>query len=247
MGRWDDAFEIVRANNPVDETTVADATSAKARALLTEIVATPRPQLQRPKRTTRRRLAFAIAIALLAVASIAAAWLVLREVTDPISVGCYQDTNLNSDVVAVVSSGALDVSLCIPAWEDGTLTNNAVAPPGQVPPLLGCVTDTGKLAVFPSNDENLCHALGLAEPDPESVPAGDAVRRLNEALVTHFAANACLTIEDARIDVRDTLDTNGSNDWRIEISPGGPGRPCASFGLDAPNHTVRLIPIPPPE
>src|SRR5665811_2045356 len=112
MGKRDDAFEILRANDPVDETTVADADSPKARTLLAEIVATPRPQPHRPQRSKQRRLAMAVAVAILAVLSIAATWLALREVTDPISVGCYQDTNLDSDIVAVASGSSLDVSLC---------------------------------------------------------------------------------------------------------------------------------------
>ena len=242
MGRRDDAFEILRASDPVDEAMVAGADSPKARALFADIVATPRPPLDRPERSVRRRLAFAIA--LLAVVSVAAAWLFLRDVTDPISVGCYQDANLDSDVVAVASGGVLDVSLCEPVWEDGTLTNDAAAPAGQVPSLIGCVTDTGNLAVFPSDDENLCQILGLADPNPESIPGGDAIRQLNDALVSYFAANNCQTIDDAKSDVRRILDNSSLEGWHIQASLGGPGRPCASFGLDAPNQTVYLIPIP---
>jgi len=244
MGRRDDAFAILRSNDPVDEATVDGANSPKARALLADIVTTPRPPLDRPERSVRRRLVFAIAIALLAVVSVAATWLFLRDVTDPISVGCYQDTSLDSDVVAVASGGALDVSLCEPVWKDGTLTNNTAAPAGQVPPLIGCVTNTGNLAVFPSSAEDLCGRLGLAEPAPESVPAGDAIRQLNNELVAHFEANDCQPIEDAETDIRRILDRHGLNDWQVQVSLGGPDRPCASFGLDAPNRTIHLIPIP---
>lgn len=244
MGRKEDAFEILRANDPVDETMVDGADSPKARALFADIVATPRPRPHRPERSVRRRLAFAIAIALLAIVSIAATWLLLREVTDPISVGCYQDASLDSDVVAVTSGGALDVSLCEPVWEDATLTNDAVVSAGQVPPLTGCVTNTGNLAVFPSNDDNLCQLLGLADLNPESIPGGDAIRQLNDDLVAHFAANECQTIEDAEADIRWILDSRGFDDWRIKTTSGGPSRPCASFGLDTPNQTVHLVPVP---
>lgn len=244
MGRRDDAFEILRANDPVDETMVDGADSPKARALFANIVATRRSQSHRRRRSTRRRLTIAIAVALLAVVSIAATWLFLRDVSDPISVGCYQDASLDSDVVAVTSGGALDVSLCEPVWEDGTLTNNDVAPHGQVPPLIGCVTNSGNLAVFPSNDENLCQILGLADPNPESVPEGDTIRQLNDDLVAHFAANECQPIEETETDIRRILDSRGFEGWQIEVSPGGSGRPCASFGLDAPDQTIHLIPIP---
>lgn len=244
MHRRNDAFKILRAHDPVDEATVGDADSPKARALFAEIVATPRSQ-PNPVRLTRRRLVIAVAAVLLAIVTAAATWLYLRDISDPISVGCYQDASLDSDVVAVASGGALGASLCDPVWEDGTLTNSSAAPDGQVPPLVGCVTDTGTLAVFPSNDENLCQTLGLADPNPESIPEGDAIRQLNDDLVAHFAANECQPIEEAAIDVRDILDGSGFEEWDIAVSPGGPGRPCTSFGLDAPNQTIHLIPLPP--
>ena len=71
------------------------------------------------------------------------------------------------------------------------------------------------------------------------------LKQLNDDLVAHFAANECQPIEDAETDVRNILDDYGLSDWDIEISPGGPGRSCASFGLDIPNQAVYLIPIPP--
>lgn len=244
MDSQDDAFEILRAFDPVDEATIAGADSPKARALLAEIVATPRPQPS-PARPTRRRIVVVIAAVVLAVVTVAATWLYLRNVSDPVSVGCYQDASLDSDVVATASGGMLDVSVCEPVWAEGTLTNDRVAPNGQIPPLKGCVTNTGNLAVFPSNDENLCQTLGLADLNPGSVPEADMIRQLNHDLVAHFAANECQPIEAAAIDVRNILDDYSHNNWDIEIAPGGSGRPCASFGLDAPNHTVHLIPIPP--
>lgn len=239
-----DAFEVFRASDPVDESTVPDGESPEARALFTQITATPRTQPETPDRKPRRRFAVAVVIALLSATTIAAAWLIVRAVSDPISVACYQDARRDSDVVAVASGGSLEERLCEPVWEDGVLVNDDVTSVGQVPPLVGCVTDQGNLAVFSSDDPALCQELGLAQPDQESTPEGDVLRQLNDELVAHFDAQDCQPIEAAREDVRRILNGYALDDWQIQISPGGPDRPCASFGLDAPNQTVHLISIP---
>jgi len=104
----------------------------------------------------------------------------------------------------------------------------------------------GQFVIVRATDRGERIPLTICESDPESVPTGDTIRQLNDELVAHFAVNGCQTIENARTAVREILDRSDLNEWHIEVSPGGPGRPCASFGLDAPSHTVHLIPIPPP-
>ena len=245
MPRRDYPFEAFRASNPVDESTVPGPESPKARALLAEITATPRTQPGRLTRYSRRRLAVAIAVALLAMASIAAAWLILRDVSDPLSVACYQAATLDSDVAVGAPGDNLDVTLCEPAWEDGTLVNDDIAPAGQVPDLVGCVTDQGNLAVFPSDSRALCTELGLASLNPESVPEGNVLRQLDTDLVEHSEQHECQPIAAAEQDVRQILDSYGLEDWQIRVSRGAPGRSCASYGLDIATETVRLIPIPP--
>jgi hypothetical protein len=246
VARRDDAFEAWRAGNPVDESTMPGPDSAEGRALFAEITSTPRTSSPKAK-YSQRRLLVAIAVAVLALASIAAAWLVFREVSDPVTVACYQAANLESDVVAAASGDALDVSLCEPVWEEGTLVNEDLVRVGNVPPLVGCVTDKGNLAVFPSDDPTLCARLGLAVPAPESAPDGNAIRQLDNELVEYFSQHECQTMEQAERDIREILDTYELFDWAIQPSPGGPERICTSYGLDAPNQTIRLIPIPPPD
>ncbi|MEZ5176668.1 MAG: hypothetical protein R2823_10795 [Acidimicrobiia bacterium] len=244
MRKRDDAFEAFRASNPVDESTVPAPDSPQARALFDEITATPRTQEVALARFPRRRLVVAIAVALLALASIAAAWLILRDVTDPIAVVCYQAPSLDSDAADATTEGTLGVELCEPAWKSGRLVNEDIVPSGEVPPLVGCVTDQGNLAVFPSDSQALCTQLGLAEPNPESVPDSDVLRELQNELVQHFDQQVCQPIEDASQDVRRILDTHGFEDWQIQVAPGGAGRPCASLAFDVANETVHLVPIP---
>ena len=157
MRRSDNAFEVLRANNPVDEATLSTGDSPKARALLAQVTATPRPVHQQVPRQASKRRRLVIAVAVISTLLTAAAWLMLRPVTDPISVACYQAASLDSDVVAVPSVGDLDASLCVAAWEDGVLVNPAVAAAGDTPPLLACVSESGGLAIFPSDEIGRAH------------------------------------------------------------------------------------------
>ena len=244
MVRRSAAFDILAAANPVDDASLPTADSRKAQVLLGEIVSSPRPRPRRRqpfKILSRRR---AIVLALLAPLLIAAAWVLLRPVSDPVSVGCYQAPSLDSDIVAVASGGSLDVEICAPVWEEGRLVNSAATPPGGIPPLVGCVSDDGGFAVFPSDDRNLCSRLGLGNPDPESLPSGDAIRRLNDALVAYFVGRDCVPIDVAQHDIAQILTDHGFSAWHVKLSPGGSDRPCASFGLDAEGAAVHLIPVP---
>ncbi len=244
MNRYDEAFEALRAADPAKGSPAADPHSAQARAMFSDIVAQPReiPLQRTPNR--RRRLLIAVAIGLLLLVLTAAAWLVLRDVTDPISVACYESASLDSNIAGASAEGSLGPDLCRSAWEDGRLTNTDIVPAGQVPPLIACVADQGILAVFPSSDQALCSALGLAEPNPESLPAGNDIRQLNDEFFTYFDQQDCRPIEQSTRDLRRILNNRGLSDWQIQVSPGGPDRPCASYALDAPNMTIRIVPIP---
>ncbi len=188
----------------------------------------------------------ALALAFVALATIAAAWIAIRAISDPIAIGCYQAPTLDSDRVGVASGGRLDPSVCTQMWEEGTLTNPDITPAGSIPPLLGCVTDTDSLAVFPSNDPTLCAQLGLSLPDDQSIPEGETIRQLNDQLAAHFTSNACVPLDEAARYIEQAVADAGLTQWTIEPIPGSPDRPCASFGLDAQQRTIHLIPIPDP-
>jgi hypothetical protein len=236
-----DPFALLRAADPARTATPARSSDPTAGALFAEIVGTPR----KPARRSRRRLVVAVTVALVALASVAATWLSVRKVSNPIDVVCYRAANLHSDrSAAPIGADALDASLCEEVWRDGTLINEEVAPPGEVPPLHGCVTDSGNLAVFPSDDPAICEKLGLAEPLPGFEREETSLRQLTDDLVTYFLAQNCQTMEQARRDVRQILDDHGRSDWVIQTIPGEPGDPCASFGIDAPTKTIHLVPIP---
>ena len=186
----------------------------------------------------------AIVVAILTLALAAAAWLTFRDVTDPISVVCYREATLDSDAADAPIEGELNVALCEGAWRDGILVNEDIVPAGQVPPLVGCVLESGNIAVFPSDDDTLCTRLGLAQPDPESMSGAQKIRRLTADLVEHFSRQDCQPIEAAEQDVRSIVDSYGLDDWRITIMPDAPQDECASFGIEPADKTVLIIRIP---
>lgn len=243
MGKRTDAIELLKAANPVVEAELPDHDSPAGRQLLTRIITQPRkPQASPPGK--RRQV---IVVALLALTLIAATWIILRPVTDPLGLSCYQTPDLEGNRVALPAGTDLDPQACTPLWENQTLTDPDIVPLGSVPPFQGCVTPTGGLAVFPTDDPAICNQLGLDPPDPASLPAAEAIRRLNDQLATHFSTQTCQPIDQAAQDVRRILDQAGFADWTITTSPASPDRPCASYALDNDNQTIHLIPIPQPQ
>ncbi|HHC08074.1 MAG TPA: hypothetical protein ENK55_05100 [Actinobacteria bacterium] len=241
MNHEPDAFEQLRAADPVDPATVDGPDSPRARALLSSILATDRTPEAVPERRRRRRR-LAVAAAILAALAAAAAWIVTRPVTNPASLSCYEGPTLDSSQVGLVGR-PLEVASCVPFWADGTLTNPAY-PPGTVPPLVACVTDVGTFAVFPSEDPNLCEELGLAPPDPQSIDDAAPIIDLENALVDYFSSDPCIPIPQAADDVQRILDEHGVSDWTITVGEQRPDRPCASLSFEPERRTVRIVPIP---
>jgi hypothetical protein len=243
MSERQDAFHELRASDRVHRGRLEGHASPRAQRMLRVILDTPREE---PPPSTRRRLVVVIAIAVIALVALAATWLVTRPVTHPQSIVCYQAADLESDRVAVASGPTLTASGCEAVWAEGTLSNPEFGPAGSVPPLVGCVGGSGALAVFPSDDPSVCARLGLAIPDPASIPGAETVIVLNNALVDYFSARHCIAIPEAVAGVRTILDAHGASDWTIETTPGPEDRPCASYGLDAEAQTVFVVPIPEP-
>lgn len=232
-----DPIELLRAANPVDESQLPGAESPQAQRLLAHIISQPRM----PTRSVTLRRVVAVAVAVAALA--AAAWAIVQAVSDPLGLSCYQAPSLDSDRVGVAAVGDLDPSTCAPFWENGTLVNRDVTPPGQVPPLEACVSPSGGYAVFPSDDPALCDTLGLNPPDPASLPEADRIRNLTERIAAHFLDHDCQPLPEAEADIRRILDQEGLHDWTIHVGTPTPDRPCAAGSIDAATHTVLLIPF----
>lgn len=104
-----------------------------------------------PRRSGRRRVLLAVAIAILALAAVAAGIYLTRQPTQISGIGFTEDLTLDA-IHVIPPTGGLDPQQCVVLWTDGTITNPDIAPPGQIPPLLGCVNDAGTLIVLPTDD-----------------------------------------------------------------------------------------------
>lgn len=191
----------------------------------------------------RRVLTVAIAAAA-ALFGVAAAYYLTRPATQPSVVVCYQANTLDSTRVAVAIPPALTTAACEQPWRDGTLKSETVDE-GEVPPLVGCVNDTGTLWVFPSDNGALCQDLGLANHEPTRTPDDSAI--LTGLLLDMFRTEECLSIADAQQQIAQLLDTHGLTLWHVVVATTPTDeRPCASFSLDPPTKTIGLVPIPTP-
>lgn len=237
-----DAFDELARLDPVDEAALPSHDSPHGRQLFAEITATPRRP--RPASLRHRRVIVAIAVGIAAIAAIGAAWIMTRPVTESHDIVCYQAADSNSDRVGVGYGDYVAAEACARFWADGTLTNPEFGPEGSVPPLVACVSAAGSLAVFPSEDPSVCQNLGLDSIDEASLPAADAIRDLNDALVDYFLADPCIPIPWAVDDVRDVLDSRGFADWTLTRSAGSRQRPCASFSMEVETTTIFIVPIP---
>ncbi|NOX23053.1 MAG: hypothetical protein GXP36_08180 [Actinobacteria bacterium] len=234
-----DPFDILRVHDPVDFTTLPNADSASAQALFEAITNSPRPDRSRVRR--RRRI---IALAVLAALLAAATWVALTRDITAVGVACYGTTDLDADRVGIAPAVAPTVDLCVAPWEEGPLTNPDVAR-GQVPPLTGCVTAEGILAVLPTDDPTICESLGLATPNPSQQPDRlDSIAQTEAEIVDYIAGEECVAPDEAEVRVRSILDDNGLKDWTITRQPTRTDRPCTSIAFDTAAKTVILVPHP---
>jgi hypothetical protein len=239
MGDTEDLIRRLREANPAVEERLPGPESLEGRRLLAYILSQPRRPKPRP--SGRRRL---LVVTALALAATAATYLWLRPVANPV-LTCFATVDTEADRVALATPGELAPQACALLWAEGSLSNPEVAP-GSVPPLGSCVGPEGGLWVFPTDDPDLCDRMGLAAPDPASLPEAEAIRLAINELVGYFATHRCQTIEQASADVRRILDQHRLDDWMVETTPETPDRPCASFSPDPDNRTIHLVPIPPP-
>lgn len=173
-----------------------------------------------------------------------AAWTWRREPTNPVSVTCFEQAHLDSSRAVPTVTGTLDPSQCEEVWSSGLLSNPDVAEVGEVPVFRACVSSSGILFVFPSEQFGLCNALGLAGfervNNSETQVEG---RDIQEVLDRVFSNTSC---PDFRLsDVRLRTALADYPDWKVSYV-GSPTqeRPCAGYAADFENKVIRLVPEP---
>jgi hypothetical protein len=235
-----DPFEILRGNNPVDPSTI-DAFGPAADDLLDSIIAEP---ARRQPILTRRSLYLGIAAAAI-LAATAATWFLSTRSIETLSVVCFESVDLDGHRSGLSETVTPQPEACQAPFQDGRLTFDT-SRPGYVPPLTGCVSDNGSLYVLPTDNQDICTALGLAKPDPTQPPASlDDIGAAKEAITEYILSAECRPLEDTVTQVRRILDDNNLSEWQIQQNPGRPGQPCASIAYDIPNTTIIVVPIEP--
>lgn len=236
-----DTFDLLAQADPVDEQSLVASDSEWAEALLSEIVAQPHG---RPATTGVRPLKTAFVLAVLGLVSIAATWLWTRPVELPDSVLCYESVSLDADIAGAPLAGEPSADACAAVWRSGELENPSLVDRGGVPPLTACIAESGALAVFPSDDPDLCGSMGLPYPEPSSQGDAAELRRVAQDLVEYFQSLDCVEMAEAEAQVRHLLDKGGLQHWDIRAQPATDARPCASHSFDPDSKAIHLIPIP---
>lgn len=230
-----DPFDILRDNNQVDPGGLPDGSSPQGRQLLNRIKS---GGVVVHRTRTRRPLVIGV-LSLLLIAAITITWSPPENVQ---GITCFDSTDLEGTRVGVAPEGEISAERCAPLWSDEVLSNPAVAQPGEVPPLLGCVSEEGALWVFPTDDPGLCNRLGLDRAEEAATP--NPVLTMSETLADYFASQECLTMDDAVQKVQSVLSELALDDWTIEVQPISEERPCASLAIDTDTTTILLVPMP---
>jgi hypothetical protein len=232
----DDPFERLRAADPARRAGPVSP-QVDREQVFQQVVTSTRPN---PLRAWRRRR---ILVLVGAVFLIAAAYVVFRPVTEPLTVACYGAADLDADIVVVDAPAAGDpVDACGPLWSpDGEFGAQLG---GSPPDLQACVLESGAVGVFPTaSGSQVCTDLGLAVPAADSMDENQAAIQLRDELVDTFLEE-CFGVEEARTKVEDALARHGLEDWQVAVPQTFTAeRPCASLAFDVPAKAIELVPV----
>jgi len=237
-----DILDVLRSGDPAPLDTTPGPNSPLGRRIHAAVMANAANPSATP-RHRRRLTAVLVAVATLAAGAGIAWALSTRSVTNPISVLCYDAPSTAANAIEAPRGPAPDTAACQALWDDGILPINSEVPQGRTPHLVACVTDTGTLAVFPTNNTSLCGELGLSDPAP--LPADpDKTYELTQQLIDAINLSTCLTINDAQQTATDIINKLDVDNWTVHAQQTNPDRPCATLAIDEPNKTITLVPLP---
>ncbi len=233
-----DIFDALREVDPAGRIDPQAAARLKAR-IRSRVLTSAQPQPARPR---LKKPAVVILVALLALAAIAAGLYLTRQPTQISGIGCTEDLTLDA-VHVVEPTDGLDPQRCAALWADGTTTNPDIAPPGQIPPLVGCVNDTGTLIVLPTNDQGVCERLGMAVFASPS-DATSSIIEVQDRLIEQINPQVCPSFDDATRLAEQALADAGIEDWTVVVSqPPTDQQPCPSLAFDSATRQILLVPI----
>jgi hypothetical protein len=165
-----------------------------------------------------------------------------HKVSEPLVVGCYEEPSLSGHRALLSGDSADPTAVCASLWRPGGEFNPGGAP--SQPSLVGCVLDTGAVAVFPAQGSDVCADLGLSPYAGENARGDDAaIVELQENVSERFLSS-CVGQEQAIHIAEQAVVASGLHGWRVAHSTAfTPTQPCASAYVDVANKTITLIPV----
>jgi hypothetical protein len=208
--------------------------------------------LVRELTTTRRRrrlvlsLVPAVAILLTAATGFTAYTLLRTEPTHLESIGCYDRASIGGNVTVVSPDGRSPVAQCRDLWQQGVVGEPV---PAQ---LAACVLSTGPVGVFPSEGDQTCERMGLADLSAKGEAESRRFVRMRDAIYARLGSPAsgssrrsgpCVGEEHAGAIVREELAAHGYEGWDVKTVGEGftTDRPCAEVSFDGGSKTALLL------
>jgi hypothetical protein len=208
--------------------------------------------LVRELTTTRRRrrlvlsLVPAVAILLTAATGFTAYTLLRTEPTHLESIGCYDGASIGANVTVVSPDGRGPVAQCRDLWQQGVVGKPVPAH------LAACVLSTGPVGVFPSEGDQTCERMGLADLSAKGEAESMRFVRMRDAIYARLGSPAsgssrrsgpCVGEERARAIVLEELGRHGYEGWNVKTAGEGftADRPCAEVSFDGGSKTALLL------
>ena len=203
----------------------------------------------RATRQRRRRLAFVLVPAVLAVLAVTGftTYALTREPTHLESIGCYETAELDGNIAIVNADGRDPAAICADLWRQGAMGDRPTPES-----LAACVLETGAVGVFPGSGSDTCEQLGLADLPRTYAAAAERFGDLRDAIIAKLGEPAsgstrggpqCVGEEEALGIVRRELDAHGYADWDVMVAGDGfsAQSPCADVSFDTAGKTVFLL------
>lgn len=232
MSEGEDPFEALRRGNPVPDAKRVEYDFLGHRNHLQQVLVHAEQGRPRPA----RMVVAAVGVTCLFV--LAGAVLVIsRDSPSNLTVACYLDGSLDSDVVARYHDGD-PLEACRGLLGEGDSPDTSTAVPCRLP--------SGTVGVFPG-PASVCGRLGLQVAEIGGTPAV-VVRELTDGLGRAVNLTTCLSPSRANSAISSELLRLGLTEWQVVVDPdpGARAQGCATAAVDERGRRVQIELVPSP-
>lgn len=199
-------------------------------------------------RVTRRRRKF-VATAVLSTLVVAggavgvAALVRSGQATQPTAgVACREAPGVDADVIVIEPTDD-PVGGCEALWAAGRFDETPLAPAGNVPVLVTCISDAGVIVVFPGS-AGTCASVGFADADPALDEENQAIVALQDRIVDEINARPCASAQAVEAIAQRIVDESLVTGWKVEVRPDSIDAPCAKAAVIASTQVVQVVKFP---